>query len=397
MLKYKFFFLGLLLSITISCNSEKTKDTSHVQSVLVEQIVDTVILEQVHVFEDSDEFFMPGGIFTFEVDDNDRMYISSTVPGDPGIYVFNGEGKFLKKLGRFGRGPGDFEAVSSLVIADSNLYALDARLNKILVYSGDTLEFIWDEYIETDPAKTSDRFTHLMGGKGLYLISEDAFLVSMQVRNLHDFNEFPYKRYYIMDMEGALDSTYLASLQTPSYYNPKGFSRENSKSVFAAPFTPASRVAVSNSGYMYTNWTKDFTIYKLYYKEGIVDSIQFPYQNALLNITHAGLSKRELKDVKEQGYPTHWPAIYTIVLDDKEQLWVGTITESDSTYQWYVLTPEGKIRARFTWPGKRNKNDVAGQPLIKIKNGFFYEHESDYEEGIDRIVKYRISFKEGDK
>lgn len=394
MLKYKLFFLGMLLSIIVSCTSEKAEETNHAQSVLTTQNVDTVILEQVHIFEDGSEVFMPGSITNFEVDDNDNVHMSSLIAGEVGIYTFNGQGEFLKRIGQYGRGPGDFEAIASLAVDDNNLYVFDSRLQKISVFSTANHEFTSDKIIETKPAQTTDIFTQLMRGKTLFPIEKGQFLLLMFVELMNDFNKYQYERLYRINNEGVLVPGKVTEVKKHQSYNPKGFNMERPKPIFTAPFTRASRIAVSDAKYVYTNWTEDFTIYKIHYEEGVVDSIHYPYQNALLDLSDTELSKNRLNDVKEQGHPTHWPAIYTIVADDNKQLWVGTITESDSTYQWYVLDEEGELRARFTLPGRRNENFVASQPLIKIKNGYFYEHEFNYEADIDRIVKYHISFKE---
>lgn len=91
--------------------------------------------------------------------------------------------------------------------------------------------------------------------------------------------------------------------------------------------------------------------------------------------------------------PDTWPAVHTMELDDDERLWVATITDSDSTYQWRVISPEGQLLSRFEKAGKRTSRSVMSKPLIKIYNGYFYELERDIQRGIEQIVKYRIEFK----
>ena len=82
--------------------------------------------------------------------------------------------------------------------------------------------------------------------------------------------------------------------------------------------------------------------------------------------------------------------------DDEGRLWIAIITDNDSTYQWVVLDQEdGSLLAKFTFSGKRSEiSPFASTNLTIIKNGYFYNREYNYEDGIDRIVKYKIVFKE---
>jgi len=79
-------------------------------------------------------------------------------------------------------------------------------------------------------------------------------------------------------------------------------------------------------------------------------------------------------------------------VDDKGRMWAALITESDSVFTWWVLNPDGKLFARFELPGKRSLRSAYSKPLMMIKNGYFYLHERDFSQGIDRIVKYKIHF-----
>jgi hypothetical protein len=81
-------------------------------------------------------------------------------------------------------------------------------------------------------------------------------------------------------------------------------------------------------------------------------------------------------------------------LDDEGRIWVASITDSDSTFKWHIVNQKGKLLARFSKDGIRSERKVITKPLIKIKKGFFYEHVTNYQDGIDRVVKYKIKFAE---
>ncbi|MDZ7715107.1 MAG: hypothetical protein U5J95_02725 [Balneolaceae bacterium] len=102
----------------------------------------------------------------------------------------------------------------------------------------------------------------------------------------------------------------------------------------------------------------------------------------------------QLINENKEEIPKMWPALHNMVIDDQERLWILTITDSDSTYKGWVLNKKGELMAKFNWSGSRNERTPEVSPLFKIKNGYLYTRERDIRKGIDRIVKYKIIFKE---
>jgi len=72
--------------------------------------------------------------------------------------------------------------------------------------------------------------------------------------------------------------------------------------------------------------------------------------------------------------------------DDKNRLWVSTIIEDHSVYEWWVLQETGELIARFEWP--RN------EPLEFVGNGHLYTRKTNDKTGAEHIVRYRIEFGE---
>ncbi|MEX2602288.1 MAG: hypothetical protein WD355_11600 [Balneolaceae bacterium] len=97
---------------------------------------------------------------------------------------------------------------------------------------------------------------------------------------------------------------------------------------------------------------------------------------------------------REYEMPDTWPALHTMELDDQGRLWVATITDSEDSYSWWVLTEEGELLARFEQPADRNSRFVRSQPEIIIRDGYLYTREVDVREEINRVVKHRIEMEE---
>lgn len=58
-----------------------------------------------------------------------------------------------------------------------------------------------------------------------------------------------------------------------------------------------------------------------------------------------------MKIIKDVGYPETWPALHNMIVDDLGKLWVATITESDSTFKWYIIGEDEKLKASFNFSG----------------------------------------------
>jgi len=109
---------------------------------------DTVILTQKTVFKSNKHVFMNGFIGAMAVDRHNRVYIAASKPGAAGIYVFKPGGSYITTMGKYGRGPGEFESISSLTISAGKLYALDPKQQKIVLFTLKNFTHIKDERIK---------------------------------------------------------------------------------------------------------------------------------------------------------------------------------------------------------------------------------------------------------
>mgnify|MGYP000134882632 FL=1 len=119
-------------------------------------------------------------------------------------------------------------------------------------------------------------------------------------------------------------------------------------------------------------------------------------QKENLNIEELYLDRNMESTLNKYDLPQTWPAVHTMELDDEGRHWVATITDSESEFLWWGLNKEGEVIARFRKEGVRSNRTVIQKPVITIKNGYFYSHERNFNEGIDRIVKYRMEFREAE-
>jgi len=356
---------------------------------------DTVELFREKVFESNKEVFLDGFLWKTKVDNENNVYIAVQRLGKLAIYVFHPDGRLKNKVSRYGRGPGEFEYISSMTVYKDTLLVLDTRLQKIGFFSLNDLSHIKDELIDNSKIKREGKFESLMKGRDIYVIDADHILMKFEVLSLFEPNMFTKSVSYRISNDGIINSKPI--LQQDRYimytYKDKGNTREFG---FTTPFTRNSLFTLNDKGEMFTAWSEDFLI-KKYNREGIYQkSFYYPFQKSNLSLEALDLDRRRVEFIKEQGYPKTWPVLHTMEADDEGRLWIAIITDNDSTYQWVVLDQEdGSLLAKFTFSGKRSEiSPFASTNLTIIKNGYFYNREYNYEDGIDRIVKYKIVFKE---
>jgi hypothetical protein len=116
-------------------------DTSNLKIIDIDQVQeeDHILLSEFFshvktiILETGDDILL-GKINGIQVY-NDLIFILDTQQ-DIGIYIFNRDGKFIRKIGKKGNGPGEYLAVSDFTIDqdNDNIYLLDCDANKIYKY-----------------------------------------------------------------------------------------------------------------------------------------------------------------------------------------------------------------------------------------------------------------------
>lgn len=404
--KIGFFPLVILSSIFLynGCSSveeEMDKNLSGIDSISNVISIDTtdipysVTLKRETVFESNENVFINGYIGELAIDDEDHVYITGSKIGSVAIYVFAPDGKFIAKIGRHGRGPGEFESISSLDVFETKLYAFDPRQQKFSVFSLTNFSHLYDEFINKNEVKEEGMFSNLMRAGRLFVTHNENLLIHYQVNLMRDINKYPSIRYYKVTNEGHVIPGKILEVDKYRYFmdEPEPGS-DGTLYPFTAPFTRSSLFAISDSGTIYTAWTENFLIKKYNINGAYQAAFYYPIKKSLLSLSGITMNSWKKREVEKNLEHKTWPALNTMEVDDENRLWVSTITESDSTFRWWVLNSNGELLSKFTWAGQRENRNAKYKPLIKIKNGYFYMHEQDDRTGMDRIVKYKIEFTE---
>lgn len=353
---------------------------------------DSVELVQEFVIEGSEVTSIDGFMRAAVVDSLDRLYL--LVQGNRGnasLYCYQADGSLRDIIDLSGRGPGEFEIVRSIDISGDRLY-LFGSLEKMAVYSIDDLSLIYDELIEKDSVVANDILPPDMIGKELYA-TDDELIVSFG--NINVLAQDKRLFYFNISTDGVVLPQQVMEVRVDPYYLGKPQTFANGMELRSPIFVPFSRHTVtrfSDHGSIYTLWTEDFLI-KEYDRMGRYKrALYYPVSKVPMSLSNLRISDSGKEALQEYELPNTWPAVYTMILDDEERMWVASITESDSSYTWRAINSEGKIEAVFNVPGNKIRNSPGNDPLIIINNGYFYIKENTNDLGNQKIVKYKMEF-----
>tara|TARA_R110002124_G_scaffold252236_1_gene417523 strand:+ start:5413 stop:6672 length:1260 start_codon:yes stop_codon:yes gene_type:complete len=342
--------------------------------------------------DSTDSFFSVG---EFVVDDYGRIFIE----GHKEIIVFDSTGSFLKKLGREGRGPGEFSNMTSLSpkIRSNKLYTYDDVLGRINIYDIRTLKFSQSFVINRKKINNIEDLakTHVQGLVG---ITDSLFLFEFEDIRTDDIEKELFRRYYLLNSDGEVVSKEIFNVQYKNPNNTKAYFFSPQKSFF--PLQNGSdrqtKIYFDADNNLYTSWTDNFFI-KIFDVQGEYKrSIFYPFENSTLNendiIETFDYNEKVYQRARKYNFPETWPAIDQFFIDDESRIWVSTIIDDEQNYEWWILKNSGELISKFKWPGERLKRarNFRVQPVVK--NGYFYIRESDKETGMKQIVKYKIVF-----
>jgi len=352
-----------------------------------------------------------GSVDNFAVDNQNRIYIYS----ESQIHVLNSEGNHLNSLGGEGRGPGEFQSLGSftrpvdLKVQRVRLYAWDRELQRINVYSLESLEnshtislepSFWNSIYEvSETASHPHEYypqkdgTLLVGFKESFASRDGRWLTVSGANPMPEVDKFI--RYYRMSRKGQIVSGKIFERLDVNFYP------GNAGKVFPGipphlPSTRSSLIAVAENGNIFEAWTGKFLI-KAYDENGSYrHSFYYPYDKSRLNrddiFNHSfsGLSSQSREALGRADFSDTWPALNIMLVDDQNRLWISTITDDEEKYQWRVLDEKGRLLVKFKWPGKRLLRHSESNQIRTVANGYLYVYKTDNETGIGRLVRYRI-------
>jgi len=297
-------------------------------------------------------------------------------------------------VGRSGNGPGEYSAGPFPVIRSDQLFLLDIRKSRVNQYSIVDLELLRE--ININPTN-KDSFDELVNSQfnQIYVVNEKKLLVRLSTF-VRSFSENPAELkddkqiyFYLMGDDARLTRPLTEAVplfeitgKVPKQFQFEGpFRRVTPKpQLFTKPI-----VTVSEKGNIYTAMSNQLLVKKYSSGGDYQSAICHPFDHLKMNREDAVNSQITtlLADIVSQNdLPETWPAMDDMLVDDEGRIWVATIVEDLSAYEWWVLEESGELITKFEWP--------RDESIEVIKNGKMYTRQTDEETGLVQVVRYGI-------
>lgn len=387
---YKINYLPILLIFFAACSStpevEVPEEIAELENLTM-IAADTEPSESIDFSEEvtygDTEDVMLGRIRGVAVDKEGRVFVAD---GDQNyIHAYASDGNYLGEIGNQGEGPGEFGNISRIKTDKEYLYAYDWNQRRVNVFLLESLEFS-----HTIPLQREDLDIEELSGAypfGYYLRNDGNLLVGFnQPFRMNDTDDEKERTvlFYLMDREGNIISEKVFEQIADDYIMDR---TDNSIMVMSPPYGRKSLLSISDTDKLYSAWTEDFLI-KVYNHDGSYErAIYYPYSKSDLNkskILKDYEGDRQRRMIRNAEIPPTWPALNSLIVDDKNRLWISTIPDDQDIYEWWVIGENGDLQTRFNWPRNRS--------LQEVKNGVLYTKETDEGTGLEQIKRYSVEF-----
>ncbi len=339
-------------------------------------------LEREHVFEDS---LLLDEITTVLTDEQDRLFLAGKRWGKRQVHIFDPGGIYSDSLGNKGSGVGEFQSIDRMQILDVHLVILDETLSRITRFHigteswADTTSLKTDFHLSAGP--DPERFSPVPAA----VFDDGSSLLAFRQNRNPAYEPDGTVQFYKSDSDGNIHPEKLLELRD-TFYLVGDYAGRPAPFTLEIPERPLFEKSVS--GDLYFAHTDEFFIRMLNREGEMQAAFYYPYERRQLDpdeVIHPRFSHNDqlLRIRKSAQYPDTWPALYSMVPDDENRLWISAITDNRDELEWWVIDSRmGTVLTRFTWPFSRQ--------IRHIRNGSVYTVENN-SMGFNVVVKYNLA------
>lgn len=315
----------LIVFLFLGCKSEEDQKSNLTLSSFT-----TLSLETVFDFTESESAAFRS-ISSIKTDNYGNIFVHDF--SQPYLYMFDQEGNFLEKIGNEGRGPGEFEQVSSFLVNQDNLLVIDSRSLKLERFEYRDGSYI---HVKTIPLGSDELAGKILGK------TDEGILILKRFTLISGSKENPTEQLAVfIDEKGEILRDSIVSVPIPEQMT---LEAGENKLISDKLFGNESLLAFDGHNHIYTLWSDSLSI-ESYSTEGLRKHV-FSHSLQPVNITDAERDsisskygpyrsdlRRKMPDVK--------PVVNDLLIDDSQRVWVELFTE-DLGHAWFGFTKEGK-------------------------------------------------------
>ncbi|MCH8495127.1 MAG: 6-bladed beta-propeller [Balneolales bacterium] len=392
----------LLCFFLVQCSNNSTSEkTEHIQE-LDNLTVYSADSEPVYTLELVPEQSFGGSgkpywkvITGCVVDDNDRVIIRGQDKGmRTELHYFNPDGTYRSQIGRFGKGPGEYEFVSpNFQINSGSVFLYDETTARLSMFTTDDYSFEGTTVLQDWNVRDLEVVRNMELSD--FHARSDGNLLAIFKGHPTGTGRASNTKFMLVDTEGnVLNPDPLIELPSPFYLVSENQRGSMLSSRMQMPFKQRSLYALSDDDAIYTvPQTEDFLI-KKYDAEGIYQyAFYYPLMGPPFDLDSvqglAGHPQHAIRNALEEvdaEIPETAPVLRNMRVDDENRIWVSVAVDR-KTSEWWVLGESGELLAKAVL----SDNEV----ICDIQNGHLYSKKTNEETGITTyVVKYRIELKE---
>lgn len=330
-------------------------------------------------------FFRPR---TVDVDSGGSLYVLDA--GDKTVRVYDSEGEFVRRMGREGQGPGEFQDPSLMVMWSDTLAVYDWRLRRLSVFSTegkllDSKQVAIDAFLHGFATALARS-----GGDTLLLSLARGFSIPRRPESEGTGSLIR------LTLDGRVIDTVrtFAGLEEVPHYS------DRSLRVFSAPFARGPFWAVAPGGwiafghsdrYLIDVFTADGRVIRSVRRRDALERVseedvvtfreRFPYGQGLDSLPpeERRVAAAVLRDFH---YPEAWPAFSALEFDAASRLWVRRPHRpDDESVAWDVFDEEGRYLGSLTLPTALRVTRITGEAIYGLERD---------ELGVQYVKRYRI-------
>lgn len=358
-------FILTLLFIVAGCNSSQNNIAGW---TLIE---DGLQFEEDLFISGTDNYYI-GRVTALDVDSRGHILIADG--SEQEIKILNPDGKLLRSIGRQGKGPGEFSALSDVVVArNDSIYALDSNLQRISVFNPDG-NFIRDLSVENDAG---------MPGRLLVPENDHGFAVQYTPSFCHGAGEENMKIAVLrINSHGKAAEKLLEAPCREAIVN----KNDGAIQVLSKPFGRRPAFDMKPDA-IYYGWSDSLASARYNLKGDVIARLSLPHDP--LPVTKEDLDDRiadrpeNFQDDLRKGSHETKPAFDAMLVDQEHRVWFKRATSNPEKASWWVADRDERVVYTVTLP--------ADIELLEITDGYAYGRaESD--RGEPSIARYRIVF-----
>jgi hypothetical protein len=313
-----------------------------------------------------------------DVDSRGRIYLADRLKG--GVIVTSPDGRYLRTIGRRGRGPGEFEYLRNVqVLAQDSILVYDAGLYRMSVFAPDSAGIAYDRLMSTSAAPPPNWVEKLPGQRALFATHRKPYAARAGADGDVSHRDQTVR---LVEWDGRTrkDSVLVLPAVQPL------IARDGrAVAITTSPFARPGQVRVGADGRIYYGWGDSLAI-AIYTPEGQRSGgFSHPFRGPPvtrrdLQMAGKGMGKGLQRALKVTA-PDRWPAFRDFIVDDAGRIWIGLVAPAGQPTKWTAFSDTGSPICSAELPAK---SDVR---LIRGENAYVVTTD---EMDVPRLLVYHV-------